>query len=550
MLLFLLSALTIDWAVIPSTRETVRDPQTGIEVHVTVDEFRIAKTETTQQLFEQVMHANPSKHKGANLPVESVSWFDAIRFANTLSTRDKLSPCYEIRTATRISPCTGYRLPTEAEWSAAADTAKLSGNLGLDSTKNAADFATLAGTKPAGASSPNPHGLFDMTGNVWEWCEDWFNTMQSPWPVANPRGPRRGLQRVIRGGSYVSSRTSWSRGLRSAQDPFFKSEMTGFRLVQSTGKRAVGALYDPSAYRRAPQKTDFPVLPPVTKTDRTKWLGWLGTPAIAKPVPRVRLVREIDDTWLRASLMDLQTEADSWERILIVYPEERLSGPRPVVIVPYYDVDTPAGLNFGGRNFQPLGVRSFAWLAAQQGYIAVAVRWFGESYGERYDEAVANLARRHPGTTGLGKWVWDGSRLLDYLETIPEVDRSRIAMMGHSLGGKMTMYAAAMDSRIKVAAASEPGVSFQFTNYDDYWYFGERIPRGVDQNELLALIAPRPFLLISGEDSDGDKSLPFLASASAIAGSQFDWINHRSGHTPSTDSITAAFDWLKYWLKI
>ena len=123
-------------------------------------------------------------------------------------------------------------------------------------------------------------------------------------------------------------------------------------------------------------------------------------------------------------------------------------------------------------------------------------------------------------------------------------------MMGHSLGGKMTMYAAAMDSRVKAAVASEPGVSFQFTNYDDYWYFGERIPRGVDQNELLALIAPRPFLLISGEDSDGDKSLPFLASASAIAGSQFDWINHRSGHTPSTDSITAAFDWLKYWLKI
>ena len=82
----------------------------------------------------------------------------------------------------------------------------------------------------------------------------------------------------------------------------------------------------------------------------------------------------------------------------------------------------------------------------------------------------------------------------------------------------------------------------------DYWYFGERLPKGVDQNELLALLAPRPFLLIAGEDSDGDKSLPLLTSASAMPSSVFDWINHRSGHTPAPDAITAAFDWLRHWL--
>ncbi len=547
MVIFLISAiLALDWAVIPPSRQTVRDPPTGISVHVAVDGFRIAKTETSQQVYEQVMGQNPSLHKGPNLPVENVSWLNAISFANAVSVRNKLNPCYIVASASRKTSCNGYRLPTEAEWSAAAGTSD--GNLGLASTKNASELGKLPGTRSIGSSGPNAFGVYDMSGNVWEWCEDWFNAIQSPWPVTNPRGPRRGLQRVIRGGSYVTSRTSWSRGLRSSQDPAHASGETGFRIVQSTGVLAPAIPFDQSAYRKPPQRTDFPTLAPVTKVDRAKWMQWLGAPAIAKPAPHARLVREIDDTWLRARLIDLQTEPDSWERILIVYPDEHLTTPRPVLIVPYYDVDTPAGLNLGGRNFQPLGVRSFAWLAAQQGYIAVAIRWFGESYGQRYDEAVANLARRHPGTTGLGKWVWDASRLLDYLETLPDVDRTRIAMMGHSLGGKMTMYAAAMDQRVRAAVASEPGVSFAFTNYEDYWYFGERLPKGVDQNELLALLAPRPFLLIAGEDSDGDKSLPLLTSASAMPRSVLDWINHRSGHTPAPDAITAAFDWLRHWL--
>src|SRR6185503_10973496 len=131
-------------------------------------------------------------------------------------------------------------------------------------------------------------------------------------------------------------------------------------------------------------------------------------------------------------VLALQTEEDSEEKILLLEPHAARGKPLPVLIVPYYDVDVPAGRNLGGRSYQYGSVRAYAQLAAQRGYLAVAIRWFGESYGERYDEAVANLALRHSTCTGLGKWVWDAQRLVDYLHTLPNVDKTRIAIMGHS----------------------------------------------------------------------------------------------------------------------
>src|SRR5439155_1439838 len=157
-----------------------------------------------------------------------------------------------------------------------------------------------------------------------------------------------------------------------------------------------------------------------------------------------------------------------------------------------------AGRNMSGREFMPIGVESFAYMAVQKGYIAVAIRWYGESYGEWYSEAVANLKLRHPQCTGLGKWVWDAHRLIDHLYTMPEVDRMRIGIIGHSLGAKMALYAAAFDDRITAVVCNEGGIGLAFSNYEDYWYFGDFIQKmdnATDQHELLGLIAPRPFLL-------------------------------------------------------
>jgi pimeloyl-ACP methyl ester carboxylesterase len=228
------------------------------------------------------------------------------------------------------------------------------------------------------------------------------------------------------------------------------------------------------------------------------------------------------------------------------------------MIVPFYDVDTPAAADLGGRSYaQDRGVNAYAYTAAQHGYLAVAVRWFGESYGESYSEAVANLAMRHPGSTGLGKWVADARRVVDFIETLPDADASRIGIIGHSLGGKMALYAAAFEPRIRATVSSELGVGFRMSNYEDYWYLGDKLgsaPAGTDQHELLALVAPRPFLLIGGDEYDKQESWHYINAARAVYdlsgnGRNIGYLNHHTGHTPTPDAVSAAFDWLDHFLK-
>jgi fermentation-respiration switch protein FrsA (DUF1100 family) len=282
----------------------------------------------------------------------------------------------------------------------------------------------------------------------------------------------------------------------------------------------------------------------------------LGSPKIAPPAPEAKLLATFHEQAYTGRLMQIRTEPDSWERIYIMDPIGPFPSPRPVVIVPFYDVDAPAAANLGGRRWAPVGVRSYAYLAVQQGFTAVAIRWYGESYGEFSHEAVANLTSRHPGCTGLGKWVWDAARLVDYIHTLPQVDAGRIGIMGHSLGGKMALYAAAFDPRIKVVVSSEPGIGLSFSNYDDYWYLGQaiqRLPPGSDHHELLGLIAPRPFLLIAGESADGDKSWAYINAARPVyalfgAPHNIGLFNHRSGHTPTPEAVEKAMAWLAHFL--
>ncbi|MCW5981422.1 MAG: SUMF1/EgtB/PvdO family nonheme iron enzyme [Bryobacteraceae bacterium] len=572
-LLAVSAAAAGEMAPIPSSSREVIDGFTGSKLTIAVGEFLLSSTEITQREFEEVMGYNPSHYRGEARPVESVSWWEAIAYANRRSTREGLPACYDLATGRRDGDCLGYRLPTDAEWSAAAGEAEpKNARLGLADTKDSRAMLRLArdqGTFAVGTLPGNRFGLHDMWGNVWEWCDDWADPVSSPAPAGNPSGPTQGLARVLRGGSFLSTTGSWARGYRTSVEPGRKSPYTGFRIARGGAAGPTPSEEDWfEPYNRAPAGYENSIgsLTPLTgpepwparrKALLEKWRAILGAPSIPPPAPEAELAAEFDEPNYAGRLMFLRTEPDSREKILLMLPKRSARGPLPVLIVPYYDVDVPAGKNLGGRSYVPPSVRSFAYMAAQQGWIAVAIRWFGESYGERYEEAVANLALRHPDTTGLGKWVWDAQRLVDYLHTLPFVDRSRIAIMGHSLGAKMSLYAAAMDERIGAVVFCEGGIGLKFSNYEDYWYLGERaetLPPGADHHELLALIAPRPFLLIAGESADKDESWRYINAARAVYAGygkprNIGLFNHRTGHSPTPESTWRAIEWLKRFLQ-
>ena len=581
-----------DFITIPAASYEIVYGITGITVEVTVDEFIISKTEVTQKEFTDIMKYNPSYHQGPDLPVENVNWWEAVRYCNERSKREGLQTCYNLSTGQCDFIQNGYRLPTDAEWSLAAgndngynaETIHTYGNIGSPNTKNIPEFVKSLnekGTEKAGSYLLNSHGLFDMTGNVWEWCTDYYNPVNNvPIPLKNPRGPSWGTERIIRGGSFISMVNSWSRGYRSSMKPEYKSRFTGFRVCKSTGKSEKTKKSDDEQwfepYNRIPvgfenNRGNCSSLVTDTKGNKIrsirqwqekrthvkeKWSHLLGTINCKPPEPSAQLIHTFKEEFYTGKLMYLQVEPDFSEKIYVMIPDKPVRIPTPVVITPYYDVDTPAGKNMGGRSYRPPGVRSFAYVMVQQGYIAVAVRWFGESYGEHYGEAVANLKLRHPDCTGLGKWVWDAQRVVDYIYTLPEVDHDNIGITGHSLGGKMALYAAAMDERITVAVSSELGIGLDFSNYDDFWYFGNlirSIDSSTDHHELLALLAPRPFLLIGGDEYDTDKSWYFINAAREVysiyeKSMNIGYFNHRTGHTPTPEAVRLSVEWLDRFL--
>ena len=569
---------------IPGGSFEIVDEGTRIPVTVTLGKFLMSSTAVTQREYEEVTGENPAFHRGADLPVETVTWWEAVRYCNLRSTKENLDPCYDLETGFCDMRKNGYRLPSDTEWTHAwgasnRPAAMKQGNLGnADTTHVELLMRELqdSGTKPVGSYPANPYGLYDMVGNVWQWCTDYFNPVNEPQASYNPAGPLRGLDRIVRGGCYISTTSDWAKDYRRCIEPEYKSRFTGFRVCRTLAPDPVLPAVHHSRdwfqqYNRAPAgyETATGKLSSLVagvnslaewqarrETIRAKWLKLLGSMNIEPPPPQTRLVRKVEDQNYTAKLMYLRVEPDWWEKILIMMPAEKITSPRPVVIVPFYDVDTPAGRDLSGNLFLGKTVDPFAYCAVQKGYIAVAVRWWGESYGEFWSEAVANLKLRHPRVTGLGKWVWDAHRVVDYLCTLPQVDHTRIGIHGHSLGGKMALYAPAFDERITTVVSNELGIGFNDSNYEDYWYLGDFINKlndGTDNHELLALLAPRPFLLIGGDKYDTKKSWHYINAARAVYNlygkpQNIGYFNHHTGHRPTPEAVWRSNEWLAHFL--
>jgi formylglycine-generating enzyme required for sulfatase activity len=214
--------------------EAERLNEEGLQHKVTVGAFYMGKHEVTQREWREVMGNNPSEFKADNLPVENVSWYDAVEYCNKRSEREGLSPAYTISgTDVRWNRnANGYRLPTEAEWEYACRAGtKTPFNTGNSITTNQANYDGER-TVNVGKFAPNRWGLYDMHGNVWEWCWDWFGDYTSG-SETNPAGPAAGPFRINRGGGWGHSPRHLRSAVRGGGAPSSRSADVGFRLVRN-----------------------------------------------------------------------------------------------------------------------------------------------------------------------------------------------------------------------------------------------------------------------------------------------------------------------------
>ena len=219
--------------------------------------FWLGECEVSQEQWEAVMRSNPSFFRGKSRPVEQIDWDDCQTFIKKLNGKDTKNK---------------FRLPTEAEWEYACRAGTLTpmfnGDLNILGLNNAPDldpiawyagnsgsgnsrdfdsskwtetqfFHTRAGTHPVGKKAPNPWGLYDIHGNVWEWCQDWYaEDYYSFSPKVDPKGPSTGKKRVGRGGAWYDHAKTFRAAFRLPLKPSFKSKVMGLRLLlESTGEQ-------------------------------------------------------------------------------------------------------------------------------------------------------------------------------------------------------------------------------------------------------------------------------------------------------------------------
>ncbi|NRB48773.1 MAG: SUMF1/EgtB/PvdO family nonheme iron enzyme [Saprospiraceae bacterium] len=223
----ILKRIEEDLVPIPAGRLAMRDDRTGQSWIAQVPSFHLSKYLVTQQLFEEVMGISPSTFKGPRHPVETISWKDAATFCNELSFLMELNPSYQFAGEEEgfyfNHQANGYRLPTEAEWEYACRAGSSGIRYGeLDAI--AWYRANAAGsTHEVGQKLPNSWGLFDMIGNVWEWCADIYDATVY------------GSYRIIRGGGwYDEARGCMVTNRRRSHPTAYKIDDLGFRIARNS----------------------------------------------------------------------------------------------------------------------------------------------------------------------------------------------------------------------------------------------------------------------------------------------------------------------------
>jgi acetoin utilization deacetylase AcuC-like enzyme/formylglycine-generating enzyme required for sulfatase activity len=292
---------------------------------VWVDAFLMDKFEVTQGRYAEFPLPDPSHFKNPKHPAEQMNWTDAALYCNERSRAEGLKPCYDEQTWECDFQADGYRLPTEAEWEYACRAgSRTDYSFGGDEnklrqyawyTKNSARK-----THPMGRKTPNPWGLYDMHGNVAEWCNDFYSAAYyQRSPERNPRGPAKGTERVLRGGAWNSTagscRSSYRVGDPSINDTCLASDSIGFRSVRAVTKQL--PVEQPNAGNRsqASPRTGF-------HYDEVYLKHKTGDTHPEKPRRLTAIVERLQTTGLLSQLVEIEGRAAPLEWLTTVHTPE------------------------------------------------------------------------------------------------------------------------------------------------------------------------------------------------------------------------------------
>ncbi len=286
---------------------------------------------------------------------------------------------------------------------------------------------------------------------------------------------------------------------------------------------------------------------------KNRWADYLGVlkPNPKKPVLKVLKEEHVDG--VIRQFVEYEGEAGITDIGYLLKPE-KIIGKIPGIVAMHSTSDNQmvyiAGVEKGR-------ILPFGFKLAQQGYIVFCPQCFlWHNKGElTYEQVTLRFQERHPGSKGMAKMLFDAQRAVDVLLSQKETDPDRIGATGHSLGAKEVLYLGGFDDRVKVIVSNEGGVGIDFSNWDAIWYLGEDIHSfGHQQHEILSLSAPKPFLLIGGDDADGEKSQPYIDAVRPIYSlygtdpERLALYNHGTGHSPTPVAEQRHYDWMKKFL--
>ena len=289
------------------------------------------------------------------------------------------------------------------------------------------------------------------------------------------------------------------------------------------------------------------------KCTRDFWLELIGYPTGYVFERTLTLKKTYDFDNYYVELYDQANGPRTSQRLIMAFPK-KVVPPIPCVAVPFYFPE--AMLGFDPETGEPCA--EYADIAmmkhlVERGYAVASADCYHLTY-IKTDDTVSAFAKwraaalalraEHPNWTGIGKLIADTRLVIDALAADERTDAARIGIAGHSLGGKMAFYTGCLDERVKVILASDFGIGWHQTNWQDIWYWGDKIGQiekmGIAHSSLLGLFAPKPMMLLAGEYDNGE-SFEIMKRAPGYEGNEdkLQIINHATGHRPPPEVLGA-----------